>query len=136
MTGLLILSQGDVGNGMLHAIEHVLGNRPERLDFQPIDYHQAHDSLVEALRARIRKLDDGQGVLILADVYGSSHTNAACRLLEPGRVALVSGVNLPMLIRALTYRQLPLDELARKAASGGSEGIVIAPAARATEAGR
>jgi PTS system ascorbate-specific IIA component len=70
-------------------------------------------------------------VLILADVYGSSHTNAACRLLVPGRVELVSGVNVPMLLRVLSYRTLTMGELLRKAMSGGTEGIVraVLPAA-------
>ena len=67
-------------------------------------------------------------MLILADIYGSSHTNAACRLLVPGHIELVSGVNLPMLVRVLNYRHLPMNELVRKAQSGGAQGIVCGAA--------
>jgi PTS system ascorbate-specific IIA component len=104
---------------------------------QPINYHESQDVLAQELAVRIRRLDQGDGVLVLADIYGSSHTNAACRLLVPGRVELVSGVSLPMLVRALNYRHLSMDELLRKAISGGTEGIVRAtPGTRAAEGGR
>ena len=137
MISLIILAQEDLGKGLLGAIEHVLGTQPAALDIQPIDYHQPQEALAQALAARIQKIDQGDGVLILADIYGSSHTNAACRLLVSGRIELVSGVNLPMLVRVLNYRNLGMDELLRKAQSGGAEGIVRAtPPARATEGRR
>ena len=126
MISLIILAQKDLGKGLLNAVEHVLGSQPSALDIQPIDYHQSQEALEQALATRIQKIDQGHGVLILADIYGSSHTNAACRLLVPGRIELVSGVNLPMLVRVLNYRNLGMDELLRKAQSGGTEGIVRA----------
>jgi len=128
MISIIILAQQDMANGLLNAIEHVLGNRPQSLEVQPIDYHQPQEALAQALDARIRAIDRGKGVLILADVYGSSHTNAACRLLKPGHIELVSGVNVPMLLRVLSHRRLGMEELLRKALSGGTEGIVRAPA--------
>ena len=137
MISLIILAQEDLGKGLLSAIEHVLGTQPSALEIQPIDYHQSQEALAQALGARVRKIDQGDGVLILADIYGSSHTNAACRLLVPGRIELVSGVNLPMLVRVLNYRNLSMDELLRKAQTGGAEGIVRAtPDLRATEGKR
>jgi PTS system ascorbate-specific IIA component len=136
MISLIILAQEDLGQGLLNAVEHVLGNRPALLDIQPIDYHQPQEALAQALLERIRKIDQGDGVLILADIYGSSHTNAACRLLVPGRVELVSGVNLPMLVRVLNYRNLSMEQLLRKAQSGGAEGIVRATPSPQTAKGR
>jgi PTS system ascorbate-specific IIA component len=134
MIGIILLAHEEMGRGLLHAVEHVLGKRPEQLDIQPIDYQQPQESLVQALSERIRTINQGDGVLVLADIYGSSHTNAACRLLVPGRVELVSGINLPMLVRVLNYRNLSMDALLRKAQSGGVEGIVRAiPAAPVTE---
>jgi PTS system ascorbate-specific IIA component len=137
MISLIILAQGDMGEGLLNAIEHVLGKRPQALEVQPIHYHESQELLVQALGRRIETLDQGDGVLILADIYGSSHTNAACRLLRPGRVELVSGVNLPMLVRVLNYRHLSMEELLAKAISGGAEGIVRASTRpRSAEGGR
>jgi len=130
MISIIILAQQDMANGLINAIEHVLGNRPQALDVQPIDYHESQEALAQALDTRIQRLDQGHGVLILADIYGSSHTNAACRLLKPGRVELVSGVNVPMLLRVLSHRRLGMAELVRKALSGGTDGIVSAPASQ------
>jgi len=126
MIHIIILAQGGMAAGLVDAIEHVLGKRPPALDIQPIDYHETQESLTRKLASRLQTLHQAPGVLILADIYGSSHTNAACGLLEPGKVELVSGVNVPMLLRVLSYRQLPMKELLRKALSGGTEGIVHA----------
>ncbi|HEX9625430.1 MAG TPA: PTS sugar transporter subunit IIA [Acidiferrobacterales bacterium] len=126
MIGLLILAQEDLGKGLLHSIEHVLGELPPQLETLPVNYHAGPEALRRRLSEHLKRLDQGQGVLILADIYGASHTNAACQLLVANRIELVSGVNLPMLIRILNYRDLGLAALVQKALSGGSEGIVSA----------
>jgi PTS system mannose-specific IIA component len=68
-------------------------------------------------------------VLVLTDVYGATPSNMAANLLDPGRVEGVAGVNLPMLVRALTYRQEPLKIVVSKAISGGVEGVMQMPPA-------
>ena len=72
----------------------------------------------QALRL-VRQLDQGGGVLVLTDVYGATPGNIAARLLTSEHVEGVAGVNLPMLVRALTYRNEPLDVVIAKAISGG-----------------
>ncbi|MDA8362335.1 MAG: PTS fructose transporter subunit IIA [Gammaproteobacteria bacterium] len=129
MIGLLILAQTDFGIGLLRSAEHVLGNLPSGIEALPIDYELPQEQLEQAIRQRLGHLDRGKGVLILADIYGASHTNTACRLLRKSHVELVSGVNLPMLIRVLNYRNLDMEGLIAKALTGGPEGIVSAPAA-------
>jgi mannose PTS system EIIA component len=61
---------------------------------------------------------------VLTDIYGATPSNIASKLLKPGRVEGLAGVNLPMLIRALTYREAPLEEVLDKALSGAGEGIL------------
>jgi PTS system ascorbate-specific IIA component len=75
---------------------------------------------------QVRKLDEEGcgGVLVLSDIYGATPCNIASRLLQAGRVEGVAGVNLPMLVRALAYRNLPLDKLVEKVIEGGVAGIV------------
>jgi PTS system ascorbate-specific IIA component len=70
----------------------------------------------------------------MTDLYGATPSNIAARLLQPGRVEGLAGVNLPMLIRALTYRDEPLDKLIEKALSGGSLGVLRIPQAAAPPA--
>jgi PTS system ascorbate-specific IIA component len=137
MIGLLILAQEQFGKGLLHSVEHVLGELPAQLEAMPVDYLKMPEQIIQTMRPYITRLDQGQGLLVLADVYGASHTNAACRLLGEYHMELVSGVNLPMLIRVLNYRDLSLEELIAKAVSGGIEGIVRAPhPLRVAEGGR
>jgi len=137
MIGLLILAQEELGKGLLQSVEHVLGKLPPGIEAMPVDYGLPPEFLMQSLSERLARLDQGTGVLILADVYGASHTNTACRLLRKNQIELVSGVNLPMLIRVLNYRALSMEALIAKALTGGAEGIVCAPhALRKAEIGR
>jgi PTS system ascorbate-specific IIA component len=126
MIGVLLLGQREIGEALVVAAEHVLGARALQLEVLPLEHDREPEHLRRLIEQRLAHLDDGHGVLILADIYGASHTNVACQLLRKNRVELVSGVNLPMLLRVLNYRQLPLAEVVRKAVSGGGEGIVRA----------
>jgi PTS system ascorbate-specific IIA component len=77
-----------------------------------------------------RSLDQGSGVLVLSDVYGATPCNIASQMLVPGKIEGVAGVNLPMIVRALTYRNEPLKTVVSKAISGGVEGVMQIPAAQ------
>ncbi|HLQ25257.1 MAG TPA: hypothetical protein VK138_05185 [Acidiferrobacterales bacterium] len=126
MIGILILAQKDIGRGFIYAAEHVLGQCPPQLDVLPVNYDQPPEQLAQLLQQYITKLDQGQGVLILTDIYGATHTNVACRFLKKNHIELIAGLNLPMLIRILNYRNLDFPGLIDKALSGGTEGIVLA----------
>lgn len=137
MIGLLILGHRGFGASLIEAAGHTIGGPPPRLETLDMDYREPPERLRESLEARLRTLDEGDGVLILADIYGATHTNIACRLVQRGRIELIAGVNLPMLLKVLNYRGLPMDDLINKALSGGYGGIVCAGSAAALkEAGR
>jgi PTS system ascorbate-specific IIA component len=121
---ILIFAQRHLGEGLLHSVEHVLGDVPPGIEAFAVDYYRTPEQTERALRERIGRFAANDGVLILADIYGASHTNAASRIVQPGRVELVCGVNLPMVIRALNYRDRDLATVTAKAISGGAEGIV------------
>ena len=126
MIGLLILAEKNFGAGLIATVVHTLGTRPLQLEATELD-HSAQPEQIEALlRQSLEKVDKGDGALILADVYGATHTNIACRLLARGRIELITGVNLPMLLRVLNYRPLGMDDLIDKALSGGCGGIICA----------
>jgi mannose PTS system EIIA component len=129
MVGILIIAHERLGESLIACAAHVLGVCPERLRalaVGPSDDPQA--SLLGGLRL-LREVDSGSGVLVLTDVYGATPANVACRLLVPGHVEGVAGVNLPMLVRAITYRREPLGVVMAKALSGGVEGIMHMPPA-------
>ena len=126
MIGILILGQKDFAAGLIQAIEHTFGSRPPALAAAGIDYSETPEQIADLIRARLAQLDQGDGVLILADVYGTTHTNVARRLVKPGRVELISGANLPMVLRTLTYRKLKISDLVDRTLSGGFNGIICA----------
>jgi mannose PTS system EIIA component len=124
MIGILIVSHGAFGEALIHSASHVLGKRPAKVRQVGVTVHDEPDGVLPLAQELVRQLDDGDGVLVFTDIYGATPGNIALQLLEPGRVEGVSGVNLPMLIRALNYRDKGLAVAVRKSLSGGAEGVV------------
>ncbi len=124
MIGILIVAHGAFGEALIHSASHVLGKRPLRVRQVGVTVHDDPEAILPQARDLVRELDDGDGVLVLTDIYGATPGNIALRLLKPGRVEGISGVNLPMLVRALTYREQGLAITVKKALSGGAEGVI------------
>ena len=124
MVGILIVAHGTLGDSLIHSCSHVLGKSPLRLAELSVAVHDDPDALLPRARALLAKLDAGDGVLVLTDMLGGTPSNIATKLLRDGKVEGVAGVSLPMLIRALTYRDEPLETVMEKALSGGCEGVV------------
>ena len=124
MIGILIVAHGTLGESLIHCASHVMGKRPQYLRQLGITIHDDPDAILPQGRDLIRFLDQGQGVLVMTDIFGATPSNIACNLLVPGKVQGVSGVNLPMLIKSLTYREHPMDVLIEKAIAGAQEGVI------------
>ena len=129
MIGILIVAHGALGECLIHCASHVMGRRPLRLRQLGVTVHDDPEALLPHARELVRDLDSGDGVLVLSDICGATPCNIASRLIEPGRVELIAGVSLPMLVRALTYRDEPLARVIDKAMTGGANGVMhMAPA--------
>ena len=127
MIGLLIISHGTLGESLIHCASHMLNKRPPRLRQLGVTAQDDPGQLVPQARKMVKELDEGDGVLVLTDMYGGSPSNIAAKLVIPGKIEAVAGVNLPMLIRALTYRDKSLQMMITKAISGGCEGVLRVP---------
>ncbi len=127
MVGLLIIAHGTLGETLTHCASHVMGSRPPHLMQIGVSIQDDPQLVLPQAIRMVRGLDQGGGVLALTDVYGATPSNIATRLLIPGKVEGVAGVNLPMLVRALTYRKEPLRTVIAKATSGGIEGVMQMP---------
>jgi len=124
MIGILIIAHDSLGESLVRAVTHVLGSRPEQFEVLSVAATDDPLTLLPAARELVRRLDTGAGVLVFSDIYGASPCNLAGKLLKPGRVEGLAGVNLPMLVRAITYRTRGLDTMVKKAVSGGCEGVM------------
>ena len=123
--GLLLITHQNIASHLLDTARQMLETCPlaTRALEVPLDY-PIEDVLSQA-RLYIDSLDTGNGVLILTDIYGGTPSNIAKRLSEEYTSRLVTGLNLPMIVRILNYPQLSLEEMALKAISGGHDGIVL-----------
>jgi len=127
MVGILIITHGALGESLIHSATHVMGARPMQLAHIGVSLEDDPQQVLPGALALLQSLDQGRGVLVLSDVYGATPSNIAGRLLIPGKIEGVAGVNLPMLVRALTYRNEPLKTVVAKAVSGGIEGVMQIP---------
>lgn len=123
MVGLLIVAHGRLGESLIDCAQYVLGRKPEGLAALDLMVYGDSTDMLEAAEHELDTLNDGAGVLILTDIYGATPSNTVCKLAKEGSIEVVAGVNLPMLLKALTYRNVPLLELADRVTHGGQDGI-------------
>ena len=128
MIGILLVTHNGLGDSLVDCVRHVMGDVPPNLKVLSVQAQDNPQSKEDEGRALIAQLDTGDGVLLLADLFGATPCNIARRLHQPGRVEGVAGVNLPMLLRAVGYCKQPLAEVVQKALLGGRECIVLSDA--------
>jgi PTS system ascorbate-specific IIA component len=124
-TGLLLITHGNIGRDMLDTVTEILGSCP--LPAQALAVHSDSDPdvLFETASRLCTELDQDQGVLVLTDMFGSTPSNIATRLKNRDKLCVISGVNLPMLIRIFNYSTLDMDALCEKAIDGARDGIIV-----------
>lgn len=124
LVGILLVTHNGLGNSLADCVKHVLGEIPENLKMLSVLAEDDPQHKLAEGEELIKELDDGSGVLILADIFGATPSNIGRRLCHAERVAGVAGVNLPMLLRVVCSSGKTLTELAEMAVEGGRECIV------------
>jgi len=128
MPGIVVIAHQPLASALERAARHVFSRDPRCANYrlQSLDVEPDADlaAVEQQLRAAVAQIDDGRGVLVLTDCLGATPANVAARVAEAGRVEVLAGANLPMVLRALCYSDSTLDALAEKAAAGGNRGIV------------
>ena len=124
MIGILLITHYGLGESLVQCAVHVLNKRPPQLVQLGVAAQDDPLDLLPLAQDLVEFVDKGEGVLILTDLYGATPANVAAKLLKPGYVEALSGVNVPMLIRALTYREKGMEILLARATSGGRDGVL------------
>lgn len=124
MVGILLLTHAPLGKAFIDAASHVFRGRPERLEAIDVTADQDTSEVRRLANEAIERVDDGDGVLVITDVMGGTPCNCTLQLCQPGRVEVIAGISLPMLLRALTYRTDTLDIVVEMALAGGQNGAV------------
>jgi len=124
MVGIVIVSHGAMANGMLDAARMIVGEQEGMLAVS-LEEMEDVEGLIEKIAAAVEKVDTGDGVLVLVDVFGASPFNASARLtLTRDKMDVITGMNLPMLLELAIHRQgSNLDELVKIALEAGTSSI-------------
>jgi len=126
MVGILVVTHYNLGNELVAAAE-MIGGKIENIQAISVDPKIDTEILMKEISVAIKELDNGDGVLIMTDMFGGTPSNLTLSFLEEGKVEVLTGVNLPMLIKLSTYQNdKTLNELAMNIKSFGRKNINVA----------
>ena len=127
MVGVVIVTHCRLAEELISAARLVVGEELKRFHPVSIAPSEGSEEIREKIIAAIRKVDEGQGVLILTDMYGGTPSNISLSFLEERKVEVITGVNLPMLLKLATYQnEMSLDQLAVFITDYGQRNINLA----------
>ena len=124
MIGLLLITHDALGESLIQCACHVLNKRPLQIMQLGVAAGDDPIDLLPLARQLLALVDSGEGVLVMTDIYGASPSNLAAKLLESGKVEGLAGVSLPMLLRAINYRDKGMETLLMRATGGGRDGVL------------
>ncbi len=127
MVGVVIVAHGKLAQAFKESLELIMGDQ-ENFEAVSIEAQNKVDFAREELRKAIERVDQGEGVLILTDMFGGTPTNISLTFLEDKKIEVLTGVNLPMLLKLINLRMesADLESLKNKLCICGREKIVIA----------
>lgn len=120
---VLLVTHGKLGELLVETTIDMIGPLPLRVSALGVERMGSMEAVLSRGQKMIDELDDGDGVLVLSDVYGSTPGNIAMRLAGRPDTAMVAGINLPMLIRIFNYPDYPLSAMAENAVQSGRRGV-------------
>jgi mannose PTS system EIIA component len=126
MIGVVVVTHGQFATELVNAAETIVGDQP-RFAAVSIGWHDAVELAREEIAQAIARVDSGNGVIVLTDMFGGTPSNLAITFLSEGRVEVITGVNLPMLLKLAGTREVTdLRDLARRIREDGRTGIWVA----------
>lgn len=123
MVGILLVTHGEIGLALYNSAIQILGKEPKNVNYISINSNNDINSYEKNIQDKLTSLDSGKGVLVMSDMYGATPTNILKKLIHPRKYEVITGINLPMLMQALTSRALPLDDLIKICLKYGQENI-------------
>ncbi len=124
MIGIVVVSHGRLAEELLNATRTIVGAEPPSMVAVSIGWGDEVQAAQEAIERAIAAVDQGQGVLVLTDMFGGTPTNLSLPFLSD-QVEIVTGVNLPMLIKLHSHRKGSLGDVARMVCAQGKEAIYV-----------
>jgi PTS system ascorbate-specific IIA component len=123
MIGILVVSHEPFGSALIRCTRHVYGRLSPQLAALDVVPDENPDAALGCGRELLARINDGSGAIVFTDVYGATPSRIAAQLAVPDRVRVVAGVNLPMLLKAIQNRRMPVDELVESLLESGRRAI-------------
>jgi len=122
---ILLITHENVAKNLLAVTSSIIDSNLDNTDYLEVLMDTPVEQVEFRIDEKLAHLDQNSGLLILTDIYGGTPSNIAATFAKNKKTKFISGVNLPMLVRIMNYRTLPLNELASKAIEGGHDGIAV-----------
>ncbi len=127
MTGILLVTHANLGSALIETVEFILGKTQDNLSCVSINIQENPDTLRKKIKKGISKVRSDNGVIILTDMFGGTPSNLSYSFLEEGQVEVISGVNLPILLKAVTARsKMDMESLTLSLVEHGKKSISLA----------
>ncbi|MBF0202608.1 MAG: PTS fructose transporter subunit IIA [Desulfamplus sp.] len=129
MTGILVVTHADLGKALIETLEFILNEKVEKILAVSIDIRESPETLRNKIKKGIKKVKDDDGVIIFTDMFGGTPSSLSYSLLEEGVVEVISGVNLPTLLKAVNIRtQMEISKAVEQIVATGKRSISLATA--------
>ena len=122
---LLLITHKKIASSLVEVASSIVNDALENFSCIEVPMDTPTDTMETKISDQLNQLDRNEGMLILTDMYGGTPSNIANKFIQQKDTRLISGLNLPMLVKILNYRNLPLAELSEKVLSGGKQGIEL-----------
>lgn len=122
--GLFIITHNSIGKDILATASDIFGSLPMPVKVMSISPDGSYEQNLAAAERQVLDLDSGDGVLVLTDIYGATPSNIAMKIAKGKNISVVTGINLPMVVRVFNYSQLSLPKIVAKATSAGHDSII------------
>ncbi len=128
MVGVVVITHGKLAEELISAVKFVVADKSAvRMEGLSLDPREEFETFSQRIKNTIKRIDDGDGVLLVTDMFGGTPSNVSLTFLEEKKVEVISGVNLPMLLKLATISsKLTLDEAVKIAESAGRDNIIVA----------
>jgi len=127
MAGILIVAHTPIASAMLDFLDHIYGSIPDKIQALDIPAHEDTKVTTQRLKAGVELVSDSKQVLIITDILGATPANVAGKYVvndTDNQVMVITGLNLSMLLRAVSNRHEPLEKIVEKALQGGTQGVM------------
>ena len=128
MVGVVVITHGKLAEELISSVKFVVADKSAvKMEGVSLDPHEEFETFSQKIKNTIKRIDDGDGVLLVTDMFGGTPSNVSLTFLEEKKVEVISGVNLPMLLKLATISsKLTLDEAVKIAESAGRDNIIVA----------